>query len=120
MRELIRADARASKDTKLGIRPALRKAAEPVRAAAAGKALGEIRNMPGSPNWAQMRTGVTTKVVYVAPKQKGTHGRGRRRRPNLAGLLMDRAMAPALEENIGGVERALETMLDTMAADWAR
>lgn len=47
--------------------------------------------------WAEMRTGITPRVVYVVPQQKGTRGRNPRHRPNFAPLLKKRAMVPALD-----------------------
>ena len=65
--------------------------------------------------WARMRTGVTAKSVYVAPRQRGIKsGRGDdpRRRPKFADLMMERALAPALERKAGAVEHGIEVMLD--------
>jgi hypothetical protein len=66
-----------------------------------------------------MRTGVTQKSVYVAPKKRGTRDT-RLRRPNFAGLLMDRAMQPALDRNASGIEAAFERFLDEVGRDWER
>jgi hypothetical protein len=117
-RELMRALAHADRETRLGVRRELRGVAEPVRSEAQALALTQIRNMPQSPKWGRMRTGVTQKLVYVAPRQKGTRGRRRGTRPNLADLLMDRAMEPALHHNEPRVERDLERMLDRIADDF--
>jgi hypothetical protein len=119
-RDLSRAFAKADRDTRLAWRRTLRQLAEPVRSDAEQLALQTIRNMPKSPKWARMRTGVTQKLVYVAPRQKGTRGRGRGRRPNLADLLMDRAMQPALDRHRGDVERAVELLFDRIADDFNR
>ncbi|TMQ03786.1 MAG: hypothetical protein E6J91_45795 [Deltaproteobacteria bacterium] len=119
-RELSRAFAKADRETRLEWRRTLRQLAEPVRSDAEQLALQTIRNMPKSPKWARMRTGVTQKLVYVAPRQKGTRGRGRGRRPNLADLLMDRAMQPALDRHRGDVERAVELLFDGIADDFNR
>jgi len=119
-RDLSRAFAKADRDTRLRWRRTLRELAEPVRSDAEQMALTTIRNMANSPKWARMRTGVTQKLVYVAPRQKGTRGRGRSRRPNLADLLMDRAMQPALDRHRGDVERAVELLFDGIADDFNR
>jgi hypothetical protein len=114
-RELFRAFAHADREARLGLRRTFREVAEPVRADAEELALQTIRNMPKSPKWAKMRTGVTQKLVYVAPRQKGTRGRGRGRRPNLADLLMGRAMEPALRRHEPEIEARVERALDVVA-----
>lgn len=88
----------------------LRAAAEPVRADAEQMASQRIRNI--GPKWSQMRTGVTNKVVYVAPRSRR---RGGSPRPNLAGELMGRAMEPALERHSGRVTARLERLIDGLA-----
>jgi len=62
------------------------------------------------------RTGAST-LVYVAPRQRGTRGRGPagRRRPNLGNLLMDRAMQPALERHEHEITARFENLLDHVA-----
>jgi hypothetical protein len=119
-RELSRAFAKADRDTRLRWRRTLRELAEPVRSDAEQLALQTIRNMASSPKWARMRTGVTQKMVYVAPRQRGVRGRGPKRRGNLADLLMDRAMQPALDRHRGDVERAVELLFDRIADDFNR
>ncbi len=66
-----------------------------------------------------MRTGITQKLVYVAPRRRGLK-QGRGKRPNLAPLMMGRAMEPALEKNRPEVEREIERLLDTVADDFNR
>jgi hypothetical protein len=82
--------------------------------------MSSIRGMPRSPNWSRMRVGVTRNLVYVAPRQKGTRGRGPRRRPKFADLLMGRAMEPALERNTPGIERHFDQLLDQVADGFNR
>lgn len=118
--ELLRADARATKDTKLGVRKALRVVAEPVRRDAEGLAVESIRNMGRSPKWARMRVGITTRVTYVAPRQRGARKNPYAQRPNLANLLAERSMEPALARNEVTMERAFDRMLDGIEHDWAR
>ena len=120
MRELTRTFNQAPKDVKKAYRAELRTIAEPIRTRSQRLALSTIRKMRLSPQWAQMRTGVTARLVYVAPRQKGTHGRGRRRRPNLADLLLDRAMDPALAQNKTRVETDFGHMLDRLVTKWDR
>ena len=114
-RELNRAFAAAEKESRLGVRALERQVAEPVKATASVLAGSEIRNMYRSPSWAGMRVGVTRTVVYVAPKRKGVRGHGPRARPNLAGLLMGRAMRPALEQHRTRIERSVEELFDQIA-----
>jgi hypothetical protein len=114
-RELMRAFAQADKDSRKYVRAAFREVGQPVASEAEQLALTRIRNMPRSPKWARMRVGVTRTLVYVAPRQKGTHGRGPRRRSNLADLLMGRAMQPALEHNASRLEANVERALDKVA-----
>lgn len=119
-RELLRAFARADKTLNRELRDALREAADPVRADAESLASSEIRNI--GERWSRMRVGVTTRAVYVAPRERGvgTRANAPRRRPNLAGLLMDEAMQPALDANQDGVVRQVEHVLDTVGRDWER
>lgn len=121
LRDLSRAFAAADKRLKNDLRDRLKRAAEPVRADAEASASSEIRNVQTGDSWSRMRVGVTTRLVYVAPRERGIRARGSvRRRPNLAGLLMDRAMEPALERNETKIVRELEELLDDVGRDWER
>jgi len=127
LNSLVRAFAAADKAVKEDLRDALMEAAAPVRSDAETLALHTIKNMQptrlGRSAWSAMRTGVTgNAIVYVAPVERGVKTKGRLRlaRPNLANLLLERAMEPALEHNIGRVERRLEQMLDEVADVWER
>lgn len=117
-REVQRTLARAPRDLRLEIRRELRAVAEPVRLDAERLARENIRRI-GIP-WSQMRVGVTQKVVYIAPKQRGVKSRTDRRlrRPNLADLLMGRAMEPAGLQNEGVVTTRLEHALDVVGQRW--
>jgi hypothetical protein len=66
-----------------------------------------------------MRVGVTQTSVYVAPRHRGTRD-GRRRRPNLAGLLLQRSMLPALTRNQPRVVREVDEMLAKVGRKWER
>ncbi len=112
--EMQRAFRLADRDLSRDLRATLKDVAEPVRSDAERLAVSGIRNV-GLP-WSRMRVGVTSKSVYVAPKERGR--RSRRRRPNLAGLLMDRAMSPALELNQGRIAHEVEEMLDDLFERW--
>ena len=108
--ELERAFMELRREVLTEMRPTLRKVAEPVRALAEEKADTSIRNI--GPRWGRMRTGVTVRGVYVAPRSKRQGGSPR---PNLAGLLMDRAMQPALDEKQDEVVAAFGLMVDESA-----
>lgn len=98
----------------------LEEAANPVRQDAQALALSSIRRI--SRPWAGMRVGTGRGVVYVAPVERGVKGRGnqRKRRPNLADLLMTRAMEPALRRNEAVVVRRVDRALDEFARLWER
>lgn len=115
LRELELAFARFGAEEKKALRAGLASAAEPVRARAVELADQNIRNI--GPEWDQMRTGVTTKVVYVAPRHRRS-GRPGYVRPNLAPLLMDRALSPALEENEPKVVELLDAVLGGLGEQW--
>lgn len=120
LRELTRTFNNAPADYKRAYKAELRTVGEPVRLEAETLATSSIRRI--TPAWSKMKTGVTTRVVYVAPKQRGIGGRGDdpRRRPNLGTLLMDRAMQPALERNRHRVEADFDVMLDRLVSKWDR
>ncbi len=61
-------------------------------------ALTRIRNMPRSPGWADMRVGANQELVYVVPARRGVR-KGKRKRPNLAPLMLRQAMRPAKTKN---------------------
>lgn len=92
--ELDRAFAQLGRDVKQGLRGELLKAAEPARSAAEQLARGEIPRIGG--RWWQMRLGMTSKDVYLAPKSRRRPGGSPR--PNLGVLLLTRAMFPAAEQ----------------------
>lgn len=120
LRDLNRAFARADRRLRLEKNDALKDAAEPVRQEAEALAVSNIRRI-GIP-WSRMRIGVTQRVVYVAPKQRGVTSRGnaRMRRPNLAKRLMDEAMQPALDSNRAQVVEKLDDVLRTVGREWER
>lgn len=118
LNELVRTFNHAPADVKREFRKELRSVGEPVRVTAERLATSSIRRI--GPNWSKMRTGVTTKVVYVAPRQRGAKGRGSqsRRRPNLAPLLADRALGPALEANASRIESDFDRMVARLLEKW--
>lgn len=119
MADLQRALKYADRDVRLGVRREMRETAEPVRRDAQTLAGIRIRRIGSS--WDDMRTGVTQRSVYVAPRQRGVRrGDHPLSRPNLARLLMDRAMRPALERNEPQVRQAFDRMLGDMARRFNR
>jgi hypothetical protein len=120
MRELSQAFARADRDTRLGLRKAFREVGRPVAEDAEQLARANISHI--GEKWPRMRVGVTQKLVYVAPRQRGIRTRGAdpRKRPNLATLLMEKAMEPALERNAPTIERRVEAALDEVADKFNR
>lgn len=117
LRELERAFARADKHVQQDMRDALAEAAAPVRNAAQALAANQLR--PGDP-WAGMRVGVSRSVAWVAPVERGTRTRSPRSRPRFGTFLMDRAMLPALEQNVHQVEQRVGKLLDEVADVWER
>lgn len=102
------------------LRAELRDVAEPVRADAQSLAESQITRI--GPKWGRMRVGVTQKLVYVAPRERGVKVRGPdpRRRPKFATLMEARAMAPALQRNEAKIERRVADLFDHLAANWNR
>lgn len=97
-----------------------RQLGEPVRRDVEQLAVSSIRHMSASPAWARMRIGVTRTLVYVAPRERGTRSRQPSSRPNLSGLLMDRAMQPALDRHEYEIVANFERLLDHMADSFNR
>lgn len=110
LKELTRDFQKISKTLSKEITKELKDAAEPVRTGAEQKALSSIRNMSATPRWAVMRIGVSRAqgAVYMVPQARRAGGSGR---ANLKGLLLDRAMDPALEENADKVKDNINDVL---------
>lgn len=115
--DLQRAFKLASREEAKGLRASLRESAEPVRSEAERLATSGIPRI-GLP-WSRMRVGVTLNYVYVAPKQRGSRFAERKRR-NIAGLLADRAMLPALEHHKADVVSNIDQMLAEVGRQWER
>jgi hypothetical protein len=115
LRDVNAAFAHTDREIRLEWRAGMRQVAEPVRRDAELSAQQSIPNMAASPRWARMRIGVTRNMVYVAPRQRGTRGRTAAHRPNLAGLLMDRAMQPALDRHEHEITGRIEHLLVEVA-----
>ena len=110
--ELERAFATMAVATRKEVKAGLRSAAEPVRTSAETNASGRILNM-GTGRWSRMRLGSNRgMVVYVAPRARR---RGGSPRPNLAPLLLDRAMIPALGQHRDEVQAKLALAVEAAA-----
>lgn len=120
LRELNRAFRLAGSGIGRDLRSALESAAEPVRQDAQQRALSSIPRI-GVP-WSRMRVGITQRMVYVAPVERGVKGHGRERfkRRNFAPLLLNRAMQPAFDANRDRVVREVEDTLTDLARAWSR
>jgi hypothetical protein len=116
--EMQRAFRKLAKDLSKQLRSTLKEAAEPVRAEAETRASRDISQI--GDRWSRMRTGVTTHLVYVAPRSRGRNPNPALRRPNMASLLMDRAMAPALKAHSAQIERDIGHMLDGLFQQWEK
>jgi hypothetical protein len=111
LRDLQNAFREVSKDLAKELRTDLKQIAEPVRSRAEQLAGDSISNI--GPVWSLMRVGVTQRTVYVAPKTRRTIGSPR---SNLGGLLMRKAMQPALEEKTDQVAAELEKLVDRVTS----
>lgn len=112
--------AKAGPEAKKDLRDRLKELAEPTREDA--ERLAETRISRIGDEWGKMRVGVTTKVTYVAPVQRGVKGRGdlKRRRPKFATLMEQRAMIPALNENRDGIIQGVRGLFDALARKWTK
>lgn len=120
MRELSRAFTLVGPAARRELRATFKEAAEPVKRDAESLALANISHV--GDKWSKMRVGVTQRVVYVAPKQRGRRARGgtisdRRRHADVffAAKLMGQAMEPALTRNATEIEHRAEVALDHIA-----
>ena len=116
--ETQRAFKELDKDLSRELRATLKQAAEPVRATAQSMARSNTSEI--GEDWSEMRTGVTAHLVYVAPARRGRNPNPMLRRPNLAGLLMDRAMSPALKVHLNDIERDVGKKLDHLFSEWEK
>ncbi len=116
-RELQRDFAKADKDSQKEMKALVRQVAEPVKADAQGFAAERIPTV--TLPWATMRVGVTQKLVYVAPKQRGARGvTNPKRRPKFGTLLAVRAMQPAATKNQPLLEARTAHLFDEIARRW--
>ncbi len=110
---------KAPADVKKAYKNELRTVALPVAETYTRLASSRIRRMQFSPQWAKTRIGVTQRLVYVVPRQRGSKG-GPKRRRNLFRLMAERAAEPALELNRARIRRDFELMLDRLTTKWDR
>lgn len=118
LRELTRAFKNISGDLSRELNNALTDAADPVKQEAEQLALTRIRNMPRSPDWAGMRIGVSKArgVVFMVPATRSRRRPGSSR-PNLANLLLERSMEPALDANQGEIVERVDRVLGQLAGE---
>lgn len=105
--------AKAEKETRAEFRAEQRTIAEPTRRGAEVLANASIRRI--GPTWGQMRTGVTQRMIYVAPRRRGVSRNSPRSRPNFARLIQTRAMTPALAAHTQQIRQDFEQMLNRVA-----
>jgi hypothetical protein len=118
LRDLTTAFGNLDKNTSKELRTELRTAAEPVKQDA--QMLSHTIRRIG-PSWSQMRVGVTKSTVYVAPKQRSRNrGNPRFKRRNLATLLLDRALIPALDRNVDNTIRRVDALMQRLGRDWGK
>ena len=116
--ELRRAFADADADTRKFIRTGLVEAAEPVKREA--ELLASTRIRKNTPRWEQMRLGASSggaKGVYMVPRYHRRKGTARK---NMGGLLMNRAMIPALDRRTENVVEEFDRFLDRLAERFNR
>jgi len=106
--ELQRAFGKYDKDAKKALAFELRLVADSVRGEAERLASSEISRMTSA--WSQMRVGITSKSVYVAPKKRGTKNPALRRSA-FGTQLLDSVLYPALAANVDSVGRDLDSLL---------
>jgi hypothetical protein len=103
----------AATDLSTDLRDELRKVAEPIAYRAEQLAVSEISHM-GTSSWRKMRIGVTSKVVYIAPRQHGKKV-GAQKRPAFGLYLYEQAMEPALDEFAPLLNARVEKAIDNFA-----
>ena len=117
--EFQRALARIDKTLARELKNEFRAAADPIRVQAEALALEKIRRMKRSPQWSKMRVGVTSNLVYIAPRLHGVKShRDPKNRPNLVDLLLGRAMEPALAAGESHLIAAAERALEHVGIEW--
>lgn len=111
VREVQQAFARVDIGSRRELQKELAVAAEPARVEAERLAVANITNM--TERWSEVKLGVTTKSVYIAPRARRRGGSGRR---NLAGLLLHQSLLPAAHGKETEIRGRLEVWLDGLQA----
>ncbi len=111
---------RVNRDAAKRMREELAVVAEPVKRDAESFAIGAFPPRDtGSggigPEWYKMRVGITSRIVYVAAATRSRDPL--LKRSNLVGLMLDRAMIPALEKNEETIFGGVEGMFDRLASE---
>lgn len=118
LRELERAFKLYGNGLEKGLREAMTAAAEPVKSDAQTLARSAIEVV--NVDWSSMRIGVTKRTVYVAPATRGRRRSTRRQADAFIDRMLGRALEPALDANIGKVEREFGDALDDLGRMWSR
>lgn len=113
LREINQSFNRFGPRVKEGLKNEFVRVGEPVRSLSEELAVEKIRNI--GEDWSRMRLGVTASTVYVAPQARRRRGHPGYKRPNLAVLLLEDAMFPALDRSEPAVLAGVEKMLDRIA-----
>jgi len=113
--ELRTAFRRAGSEMDKDLDAALKSAAEPVRTTGQGLLRSRIKR--GKIDWSALRVGITRHTVYVAPAKRRTVGSRRR---NLAPVIQEEALNPALEQNVQRVEAEVKDAVRDMGRSWGR
>lgn len=103
---LNKAFALADAEMRKGLPAVLKSLAQPIRTGAERRALAEGIGT----DWSQFRIGTTRRSVYIAPVERGTRLRPRKR-PKFARFLKTTAMEPALNANRQEVEAGVEKLI---------
>ena len=98
------------------LRSTLKEIAEPVRQRAERLAVTDISGIRREvragldPKWARMRLGVSARLVYVVPKERGLKY-GARKRPKFGSTLYFKALEPAFATYRGEILPEVDVML---------
>lgn len=112
-----RALQQVSRDIQVGARQEMQAIGELVAHDAETLALSNISGMARSPGWSDMRVGQNNELVYVVPARRGTRTR-KRKRPNLAPLMLRRAMLPAKAHNFVEAQRRFDALVDSVTKEF--
>ena len=124
LRELERAFKLYGRGLEKGLREVLEASAEVVRPDAQLLTRSALKPpKEGGADWTQMRVGVTRRMGYVAPVERGNRSRrpsSRARGAKFKARVLGRALEPALQNNKPRVEREFKDALVDLARMWSR